>query len=133
MFVVNDEQAKSVIFGQDSCDIELLLEDDGVAFNLDPVTVVLGCSTVPPDFARRCALRLEEHGILYLDTPISGGGAKAAEGQLSIMASDAPEAFEHAATVLGRLFVDVRKASPAHPRRRLYTAQRGRYLRQGPA
>ena len=78
MVVVNDEQAKSVIFGQDSGDIELLLEDDGVAFNLDPVTVVLGCSTVPPDFARRCALRLEEHGILYLDTPISGGGAKAA-------------------------------------------------------
>jgi len=98
--VVNDEQAKSVIFGQDSGDIELLLEDDGVAYNLDPGTVVLGCSTVPPDFARRCALRLEEHGILYLDTPISGGAAKAAEGQLSIMASGAPEAFERAATVL---------------------------------
>ena len=64
MVVVNDERAKSVIFGQDSCDIELLLEDDGVAFNLDPVTVVLGCSTEPPDFARRCALRLEEHGII---------------------------------------------------------------------
>ena len=46
----------------------------------------------------RCASRSTASS--YLDTPISGGAAKAAEGQLSIMASDAPEAFERAATVL---------------------------------
>jgi 3-hydroxyisobutyrate dehydrogenase len=98
--VVNDEQAKNVIFGQVSGDIEMLLEDDGVAHNLEPGAVVLGCSTVPPDLARRCAQRLDEYGIYFLDAPISGGGAKAAEGALSVMASGTPEAFNRAAPVL---------------------------------
>lgn len=107
--VVNDAQAKSVIFGQDSGDIELLLEDDGVAHNLDPGAVVLGCSTVPPDFARRSALRLDEHGIYYLDAPISGGAVKAASGQLSIMASGTPDTFNRAAPVLDAIAATVHR------------------------
>jgi len=62
--------------------------------------VVLACATVPPDFARRMAARCLEHGVHYLDAPISGGAAKAAAGQLSIMASGTPEAFAAAKPVL---------------------------------
>ena len=98
--VVNDDQAKSVIFGHDSGDIEQLFEDDGVAHHLDPGAVVLGCSTVPPDYARRCDQRLDEHGIYYLDAPISAGAAKAATGELSVMASGTPDAFDRAGPVL---------------------------------
>jgi 3-hydroxyisobutyrate dehydrogenase len=55
--------------------------------------VVLACATVPPEFARGMATRCLEHGVHYLDAPISGGAVKAGLGQLSIMASGTSEAF----------------------------------------
>jgi 3-hydroxyisobutyrate dehydrogenase len=39
-------------------------------------------------------------GRLYLDAPISGGAAKAALGELTVMASGAPKAFERAQPLL---------------------------------
>ena len=39
-------------------------------------------------------------GVHYLDAPVSGGTIGAAEGNLSVMASGAPEAFERAGPVL---------------------------------
>ena len=62
--------------------------------------MVIACATVAPDFAREMAARAAEAGVLYLDAPISGGSAKAAEGKLSVMASGAPEAFAAARPVL---------------------------------
>ncbi len=62
--------------------------------------VVLACATVAPDFARAMAGRAAEAGVLYLDAPISGGAAKAASGQLSVMASGSAEAFAAARPVL---------------------------------
>jgi 3-hydroxyisobutyrate dehydrogenase len=67
--VVNAEQVEQVLFGK-----------DGAAAQLKQDTVVLACSTVPPDFARRCATRLQALGLHYLDAPISGGAIKAAPG-----------------------------------------------------
>ncbi|UWQ22133.1 NAD(P)-dependent oxidoreductase [Jannaschia sp. W003] len=62
--------------------------------------VVLACATVPPDTARALAERCRAAGLLYLDAPISGGAAKAAEGRLSIMASGEPAAFARAEPLL---------------------------------
>lgn len=62
--------------------------------------VVLACATVAPEFARRMAAAAAGSGVLYLDAPISGGAAKAASGQLSVMASGSPEAFAAARPVL---------------------------------
>lgn len=63
-------------------------------------SVVIACATVPPDFARAMEARCGEHGVHYLDAPISGGSAKAAEGHLSIMAAGTPVAFAVARPVL---------------------------------
>ena len=41
----------------------------------------------------RWAPRLAERGILMIDAPVSGGAAKAATGEMTMMASGAPEAF----------------------------------------
>jgi len=76
---------------------------DGLLGALPEGAVVIACATVPPDFARAQAARCEAAGLHYLDAPISGGAAKAATGQLSIMASGAPAAFETAAPVLDAL------------------------------
>jgi len=87
--VLNAAQTESVLFG-----------DDGVVQHLQKGTVVLSCATVPPDFARQMASRCADSGVHYLDAPISGGAAKAAAGQLSVMASGTPDAFAAAKPVL---------------------------------
>ena len=42
--------------------------------------------TVAPDYAERLAARLAERGILMIDAPVSGGAAKAAIGEMTVMA-----------------------------------------------
>lgn len=80
--VLNAAQTESVLFGE-----------TGIVAQLPRGAVVIACATVAPDFARAMAARCAEAGIHYLDAPISGGAAKAASGQLSVMASGTPAAF----------------------------------------
>jgi 3-hydroxyisobutyrate dehydrogenase-like beta-hydroxyacid dehydrogenase len=87
--VLNAAQTESVLFG-----------DSGVVSRLKPGAVVIACATVAPDFARDMSERCVEAGVHYLDAPISGGSKKAANGELSIMASGTPEAFKAARFVL---------------------------------
>lgn len=87
--VLNAAQTDAVLFGA-----------TGVVPSLKPGAVVIGCATVPPEFARDMEARCAAHGVLYLDAPISGGSVKAAAGKLSIMASGTSEAFGAARPVL---------------------------------
>jgi putative dehydrogenase len=87
--VLNAAQTEAVLFGA-----------DGVVATLAPGTVVIACATVPPAFAREMEARCAAAGVHYLDAPISGGAAKAAQGALSIMASGRSEAFKAARPVL---------------------------------
>jgi 3-hydroxyisobutyrate dehydrogenase-like beta-hydroxyacid dehydrogenase len=87
--VLNAAQTEAVLFG-----------DNGVLPKLKKGTVVVACATVAPDFARTMATRCMEYGVHYLDAPISGGSLKAANGQLSYMASGSPEAMQAARPVL---------------------------------
>lgn len=87
--VLNAAQTEEVMFG-----------DNGVVPAMREGSVVMACATVPPEFARDMEARCSAMGIHYLDAPISGGSAKAAKGQLSIMASGSPDAFAAARPVL---------------------------------
>ncbi|MDB6179501.1 NAD(P)-dependent oxidoreductase [Paracoccus sp. Z330] len=87
--VLNAAQTEAVLFG-----------DNGIVPRLRAGAVVLSCATVPPEFARDMAARCAERGVHYLDAPISGGSQKAANGQLSIMASGSDAAFQAARPVL---------------------------------
>lgn len=87
--VLNAAQTEDVLFGA-----------EGIVPALPKGAVVIGCATVPPAFARDMAERCEAQGVHYVDAPISGGAAKAASGQLSIMASGTPAAFARARPVL---------------------------------
>lgn len=90
--VLNASQTEEVLFG-----------DDGVVPRLRPGAVVVGCATVASDFARTMEARCNQHGVHYLDAPISGGAVKAAAGQLTIMAAGRPAAFAAARPVLGAM------------------------------
>ena len=61
------------------------------------------CSTVDPNWSIALEARLAEAGILYVDGPISGGAAKAAAGQMTMMTSARPEAYAVAGEVLDNM------------------------------
>jgi L-threonate 2-dehydrogenase len=88
-----------VLLSAEQCEA-VLLGERGIAATLDPGTVVIGCSTVAPSFARLTEARLEAQGLLYVDSPISGGAAKAAKGELTIIASGRPAAMAKADPIL---------------------------------
>lgn len=87
--VLNAPQTEDVLFGA-----------DGLVARLAPGAVVISCATVPPSFAKDMERRCAAHDVLYLDAPISGGAAKAAQGALSVMAAGRSEAFAAARPVL---------------------------------
>ena len=89
LVVLNAAQTESVLFAA-----------EGWAKGLKPGATLISCATVAPDFAKAMAARCDALGLHYLDAPISGGAAKAAQGKLSIMASGTPAAFDGAAPAL---------------------------------
>jgi 3-hydroxyisobutyrate dehydrogenase len=82
LMVVNQAQVEAVLFGP-----------DGAMETLAKGAVVMLSSTVPAAFAEALGVRLAETGHLLLDAPVSGGAAKARDGQLTIMSSGALEAY----------------------------------------
>ena len=80
--VVNAAQTETVLFGE-----------DGAAAAMKTGSVFVMCSTVDPGWSIALEKRLEEKGILYLDAPISGGAAKAAKGEITMMTSGHPDAY----------------------------------------
>lgn len=87
--VVNADQTEELLFGSEG--IADALPDGGLFFS---------CATMPPARAEDIAARVEGKGLLYLDAPISGGAAKAATGELTVMASGSQAAFDTASPVL---------------------------------
>ena len=87
--VVNAAQTEHILFGP-----------DGVAETLAQGAVFISSATMDPEVARRLAKRLEASGRHYLDAPISGGALRAAQGELTILASGTPAAFAKARPAL---------------------------------
>jgi 3-hydroxyisobutyrate dehydrogenase len=87
--VLNAAQTETILFGK-----------DGVAETLAKDTVFVSSATMDPDVARRLAKQLEPTGRHYLDAPISGGAQRAAQGELTILASGSPAAFAKARPAL---------------------------------
>jgi 3-hydroxyisobutyrate dehydrogenase len=92
LMVLNNEQADQVLFGE-----------NGAVNTLPAGAVVMLCSTVSPAYVRSLGARLTSRNLLFLDSPVSGGTARAALGTLSVMASGSPAAFERATPFLNAL------------------------------
>ncbi|MEE4189504.1 MAG: L-threonate dehydrogenase [Roseobacter sp.] len=103
--VLNAAQTRTVLCGP-----------DGLMARMRPGAVIISCATVSPAFAREMESEAEQQDLLYLDAPISGGTVKAAEGQLTIMASGRPAAFDAARPALdamaGQVFTLGDQAGP---------------------
>lgn len=101
--VLNGEQVTDVLFGS-----------GGAAAALPKGSIVMVCSTVSPDFAEKTAAQLAEQGLRMLDGPISGGTIRAAQGQLSIMASGPDEVFNELEPVLNAMAENVYRMGSAY-------------------
>jgi putative dehydrogenase len=100
--VVNAAQTESVLFGPGGC-----------AAAMKPGSVFVMCSTVDPNWSMALEKRLNDVGLLYIDAPISGGAAKAASGEMTIMSSGAPAAYARADAVLNAMAARVFKLGEA--------------------
>lgn len=89
VLVVNAEQTEKVLFGE-----------QGAAGAMAQGGVVISSATLAPDVAEQLGARLSRIGLLMIDAPVSGGAAKAAAGEMTIMASGAPAAFAKSEKVL---------------------------------
>ena len=94
--VVNAAQTEAVLFGE-----------GGVADALAPGGLFVMCSTVDPNVSVGFEARLAERGLLYLDAPISGGAAKAALGQMTMMTAGTPAAYAKAGSALDAMAAKV--------------------------
>ncbi|NWA19881.1 L-threonate dehydrogenase [Serratia liquefaciens] len=89
LLVVNAAQVKQILFGE-----------NGLAAKLKPNTPVMVSSTISAADARQIEQQLLALGLTMLDAPVSGGAAKAAEGQMTVMASGAESTFQQLQPVL---------------------------------
>ena len=97
ILVVNAAQTEAVLFGE-----------NGAAAALKPGAVVICSVTVSPEFAADVGRRLTAMNILAIDAPVSGGAAKARNGEMSVMAAGPDEAFaiceDLFAAIAGKLY-----------------------------
>lgn len=100
--VVNAAQTESILFGDS-------LGNNGCAAAMKPGSVFVMCSTVDPNWSVALEARLEAMGILFIDAPISGGAAKAASGQMTMMTAGKPEAYAIAEPFLNAMAAKVYK------------------------
>jgi 3-hydroxyisobutyrate dehydrogenase/putative dehydrogenase len=90
--VATPEQAMGALFGS-----------DGAAGALAPGAIVVVMSTIGPTAVRDLAERLEASGVSLLDAPMSGGVARAEQGDLVVMVGGPRERFEACRPLLDRL------------------------------
>lgn len=101
--VVNAAQTEAVLFGA-----------QGAATTMAPGKLVIASATVPPGFAESLGQRLAERGVLMLDAPVSGGAARAASGEMTMMTSGPAEAYALAEDVLAAIAGKVYRLGDAH-------------------
>lgn len=87
--VVDARQTEALLFGE-----------GGLAAALRPGSVFIMCSTVDPGWSAALQARLQALDLLYLDAPVSGGMARAATGQLTMMTAGHADAYAACAGVL---------------------------------
>ena len=92
LLVVNAAQVDVVLFGESK-----------LADKLKPGAAVMVSSTIAAQDARRFGEALAARGLLMLDAPVSGGAAKAAAGEMTVMAAGDDAVFAKLQPVLDAL------------------------------
>ena len=90
----------------------LYLGDNGLMAQIAPGSLVLECSTIAPESARKVHAAASARGIAMLDAPVSGGTAGAAAGTLTFMVGGDAAVLERARPVLSAMGKNLFHAGP---------------------
>lgn len=101
--VVNAAQTEAVLFGE-----------HGAVAAMRPGALVIASATVAPDFAVQLGARVEAAGLLMLDAPVSGGAARAASGEMTMMTSGPSAAYAACEDVLAAIAAKVYRLGDAY-------------------
>jgi putative dehydrogenase len=101
--VVNAAQTETVLFGE-----------NGAVAAMKPGGLVIASATVAPEFAVALAKRVEAAGLQMLDAPVSGGAARAASGEMTVMSSGPASAYALCEPVLEAIAGKVYRLGAAH-------------------
>ena len=85
----NDDDVASVLLGM-----------EGAMAAMQPGALLVDHTTVSPALAKRLAVAADEHGLLCLDAPVSGGQAGAENGKLAIMCGGSAAAMAAAEPII---------------------------------
>jgi len=100
----------SMVVDGDQVEEVLLADPDGAVHGARDGALFVDMSTIAPTQTRAIGARLAEHGVAFLDAPVTGSAPKAADGTLTIMAGGEEADFERARPLLeamGRLVLHV--------------------------
>jgi 3-hydroxyisobutyrate dehydrogenase len=86
-----------------SADADVLEVVQELATKLGSGALVLDCSTVGAETARKAAEILKPRGVEFMDCPVSGGTEGARDATLAIMVGGNDEAFERAQPILAKM------------------------------
>jgi len=81
----------------------LYLGDDGLLQQIVPGTLVLECSTIAPESARKVAAAAQGRGIRMIDAPVSGGTGGAVAGTLTFIVGGAAADLDEARPYLEKM------------------------------
>ena len=81
----------------------LYLGDAGLLAHIAASSLILECSTIAPESARKVHLAAASLGLAMLDAPVSGGTAGAAAGTLTFMVGGAAATLEQARPILAAM------------------------------
>ena len=104
--VVNAAQTEAVLFGTGD-DSGAGAGAGGCAASMRSGSVFVMCSTVDPSWSAALEPRLASLGLLYLDAPISGGAARAASGEITMMTAGSAAAYARCGPVLDAMAAKV--------------------------
>lgn len=88
----------------------LYLGDQGIAAEIPKSALVIDSSTIDAQTARQLAVALNQHGVRFIDAPVSGGTAGAKAGTLTFICGGDAADIEEARTVLGNMGKNVFRA-----------------------
>ncbi len=89
LMVPNSPNVKDAVLGQ-----------NGIIEGAKAGTIVVDMSSIAPQASQEVAAEAAKHGVIYLDSPVSGGEPKAIEGTLAVMVGGDKAAFDKVEPIL---------------------------------
>ena len=96
-----------------SADVAALLDGpDGLLAGLKEGAILVDCTSGDPATSRAIAARLAEHGVAFVDAPLSGGPPLAIAGKLTVMCGGTAADVARAEAVVGPFAAKVVRMGP---------------------